>query len=379
MSEARPVGGRLLTIPTLVLAALAAVAGLILAKRFALGLGAVTHLNGGYPWGLWVVADIVIGTAFACGGYVVAFTVYVLNKGRYHPLVRPALLASLLGYGLGGAAAFIDMGRYGNFYNMFLPWQVNVNSVMLEVGLCVFTYVLVLAVEFLPVVAEAARWTRLRRRLERWLFLFIALGLVLPTMHQSSLGSLLISAGYKIHPLWQSMALQPFFALLTAILMGLAIVIFESAMAAAGLRHELEKPLLTGFGRGALGLTVAYLALRLGDLAMRGALGDALAGDLRGNLFLLETALFVFPVVVLAGPLGRRAPWLFLAALSLGLAGALYRLNAFLIGFLARPGYVYFPSAEEILVTVGLVAFEILVYLVAVKRLPVLAAPARAA
>ena len=84
-----PVGGNLLTPVSFVLAVLALAAIAVLGIRFFFGLGAVTNLNDGYPWGLWVVADVVIGSAFACGGFSVAMLVYIFNHGHYHPLVRP--------------------------------------------------------------------------------------------------------------------------------------------------------------------------------------------------------------------------------------------------------------------------------------------------
>ena len=142
------------TLPFLLLGIPAAIGLYYLAVRFLEGMGAVTNLNTGYAWGIWVVYDIIVGTALACGGYALAITVYVLNKGKYHPLVRPAITASLLGYGLGGVGAIIDMGRWQQFYNILLPWQMNFNSVMLEVGLCVMAYILVLCIEFLPALLE---------------------------------------------------------------------------------------------------------------------------------------------------------------------------------------------------------------------------------
>lgn len=373
MSHHQPIGGRLLTLPFLFLSALALIAVVILVERFMEGLGAVTALNDGFPWGIWVVYDIVVGTAFACGGYVLALTVYIANKGKYHPLVRPALLASLFGYSLGGLGAVIDMGRYWNFYQMFNPEQMNFNSVMLEVGLCVSAYSIVLMIEFLPVIFEKFRADAWKAKLEKVLFIFIAIGVLLPTMHQSSLGSLLISMGGKVHPLWQSAYLMPVLAIMTAILMGFCIVIFEGSMAAVGLRQPSEAHMHRGLIKVIAGLVGAYLLVRFGDLLFRGVLGKAFDGTLQGNMFLLETALFVLPLAILLNSnWNRQGRFMLIAAVSLLLAGALYRFNAFLIGFDPGAGYIYFPSVKELLVTIGVVAIEILGYLFFVKLFPVL-------
>jgi len=109
--QAKPVGGPLFTRSFLVLVALSALAGLAIVWRFAAGLGATTALNDGYPWGLWIAFDVVTGTALACGGYAIALLVYIFNKGKYHPLVRPAILTSALGYSIAGFSVVIDIGR----------------------------------------------------------------------------------------------------------------------------------------------------------------------------------------------------------------------------------------------------------------------------
>ena len=130
MSEATPLGGKVLSKSFFVLLAIAAIASIFLIMRFIFGIGSVTNMNDGYPWGIWIAYDVVVGTALACGGYSMALLVYVANKGEYHPLVRPALLASMLGYTMAGVSVFIDLGRYWQMYNIFLPKFANIHSVM---------------------------------------------------------------------------------------------------------------------------------------------------------------------------------------------------------------------------------------------------------
>ncbi|MCU7847085.1 MAG: Ni/Fe-hydrogenase cytochrome b subunit [Candidatus Thiodiazotropha sp. (ex Lucinoma kastoroae)] len=373
MSEHQALKRPIITLPFMLLAAVALVGLYFLAIRFTSGMGFVTNLNSGYAWGVWVVYDVIVGTALACGGYALAITVYVLNKGEYHPLIRPALLASLLGYALGGLGAFIDMGRWWQFYNIFLPWHMNFNSVMLEVGLCVATYILVLFIEFSPTLLEKIGAKDLLKTLNKVLFFFIALGVLLPTMHQSSLGSMLIAMGHKVHPLWQSLHIQPLLAVMTALMMGFAIVVFEASFTAVGFRRPSETPLLTRLSKGIVGLMGLYLIIRFVEIILRGKLGLIFAGDLGSWMFLLETTLFIFPLLVLLSPsLRQRGPYLLYAAVSMLFAGALYRFNAFLITYDPGPGYSYFPSVSEIMVTAGVVAIEIMAYLFLVKKFPVL-------
>ena len=107
--------------------------------------------------GLWIAFDVVTGTALACGGYAVALLVYILNKGKYHPLVRPAMLTSALGYTLAGVGVGLDVGRWWNLWRVPLFfWHWNLNSVLLEVALCIMAYIVVLWLELAPAVPRDA-------------------------------------------------------------------------------------------------------------------------------------------------------------------------------------------------------------------------------
>ncbi|NUB06232.1 Ni/Fe-hydrogenase cytochrome b subunit [Azospirillum sp. Vi22] len=370
--EHQPLGGRVLTLPFLICAALVAVAGVILFQRYTQGLAAASNLNDGYPWGIWVAIDVVIGSAFGCAGYVIALLCYILNRGEYHPLVRPAVLASLFGYGLAGLAVLVDLGRYWNFYHMMLPWYAQPNSVMLEVGLCVATYTLVLVVEFAPAFLERFGIEGLRAKLNKVLWVFIALGVLLPTMHQSSLGTMMVIVGHKLSPLWQSQMLPVFF-LLTAILMGFAIVVWESVMASLNFRRPMETPVLSKLAGLMLVVASLFVVLRFVDLIVRGQIGQIFGGPQSG-WFVVEMALMISGLALLIPKANRnRSRALFLSASLLLAAGILYRLNVYLIGFTPAVGpWHYFPSVKEIMVTVGVFALEIALYLLFVKKLPVM-------
>ena len=369
-----PLRRSLFTPVTLVLAVLAGVAAYYVAIRFMFGLGAVTNLNPGYPWGIWVVVDVVIGTAFGCGGFAMALLVYIFNRGDYHPLVRPALLGGLFGYTLAGLAVVIDLGRYWQAYNLLLPWYAQPNSVMFEVALCVMAYVIVLWVEFAPAFFERFGLTGLRRVLQRYMFLFVALGVLLPSMHQSSLGTLLLVMESQLSPLWFSLWL-PLLFVVSALAMGYAVVVFEATVVSEAFDTPSEHHLLSKMSIVVGGILVAFLALRWGDLLSRGVLNLAFAGDLNAGMFWLENALFVGAVLAFLLPAGRASKRAtFLGAFALLAGGSLYRLNAYLIAYDPPGNWSYFPSVPELMVTIGIIAFEILLYLIFVKTLPVLAA-----
>jgi len=374
MREHAPLGGQIVTKPFMFFAFLFLIAMAFLAARFLFGLGAVTNLSDGYPWGIWIVIDVMVGTAFGCAGYAVAILVYVLNKGVYHPLIRTAVLAGLFGYMLGGMAVMIDLGRYWQFYTLLWPGYVHLNSVMLEVAWCVMAYIVVLMVEFSPAVLERFGVKNAQQKLSKVMFLVIAIGILLPTMHQSSLGTMAVVAGNQISPLWQTQMLPPLF-LISALLMGYAIVPFESFLASLGLSRPLETDLLGKLTKVMLIVTGFYLLLRFGDLLWRGALGYAFVGDLDSYMFWFENLLFVIPILLLAKQANRNHPRLiFLSAVRLLLAGSVYRINTYIVGYHPFAGgtWHYFPSVGEIMVTVGIFSLDVMLYLIVVKTLPVL-------
>ncbi len=194
------IGGKLVRRLTIALALLIGVALFFLYQRFVYGLGAVTNINNGYPWGIWVVWDVIIATGFACGGYAMALLVYILNRGEFHPMIRAALTASVFGYSLGGLSVLIDLGRYWNFWHILSPSYFNPGSVMFEVAACITLYIVVLWIEWFPTFLEWLGTRGIQKAFERMLFVFIGLGVLLPSMHQSSLGSLLIAMGYPSVP-----------------------------------------------------------------------------------------------------------------------------------------------------------------------------------
>ncbi len=381
MSEARPLNTRVITFPFLVGAVFVVLALIFLVKRFIYGLGPVSGMNDGYPWGLWIAYDVNVGTAFACGGYAMAILIYIFNKGEYTPLLKPAILTSMLGYTMAAVSIFFDIGRYWNMFNIFMPWHMNLHSPMLEVAVCIASYVLVLWIEFSPVllknpgVRKLIKSEDIEEKLMKVLFIFVALGMLLPTMHQSSLGTLMILAGYKLSPLYWS-KLLPFFFLLCALMMGYAIVIFEASVAGTAFNNTHEFKLLQKLSGVMPWLIGIFILIRFQDINARGALSYIFKGDLAGNMYLLENLLLLIALCLLWKKENRANNKKVLIAAMCTLFGAgLYRFDAYITAFDPRNGWHYFPTTPEILITLGVISVEVLGYLYVVKRFPVLVLP----
>lgn len=399
--------GKIFTKSFYVLLGLAVIGMALILVRYVRGIGAVSNMNDGYPWGIWITYDVATGTAIACGGYALAILIYIRNRMQYHPLIRSCVLTSMFGYGLAGFSVMVDIGRPWNAYNFFVPSKWQANSAMFEVALCVMAYSTVLIIEFLPAILysmETSRWNRLRMtmewfkrwtdsqrakvldkvgqvrsvagwlrpRLEKVLIVFIVLGITLPTMHQSSLGSMLLIASSKLHPLWHTPFL-PLLFLINCIYIGYGIAIFESIISSHAFRRPYEVHILSGVAGIIPWLAAIWLAIVVGDLAWRGQLGAVFGSGTYSLAFLVEVLLLIVGSVILLAPRNRVSPrWLFVSAALIVLGGALYRFNVYLIGFDPGNGWTYFPSLAEIMISVGIVALELLGYQVFVKLVPVL-------
>ncbi|AKG71006.1 Ni/Fe-hydrogenase cytochrome b subunit [Serratia fonticola] len=375
--KTQPLGGRLVSWPVMMLAPFVVLCLLLILKRLVLGLGDVSDLNGGYPWGIWIAFDLLVGTGLACGGWALAWAVYVFNRGEYHPLVRPALLASLFGYSLGGLSITIDVGRYWNLPYFYIPGHFNTSSVLFETAVCMTIYVGIVALEFAPALLERLGWKVSLKRLNKVMFLVIALGALLPTMHQSSMGSLMIAAGIKIHPLWQSYEMLPLFSLLTAGILGFSIVIFEGSLVQAGLRGKgpEETPLFARMTYIIDGFLLLFIVLRFGELIWRGKTDYLWHLDRFAISFWVETLLMLVPLVMFRWKRNRRnSRLLFLGALSMVCGASFWRLNYALLAYDPGNGYHYFPTASELLISIGFVAIEVCAYILLIRLLPVLPA-----
>jgi Ni/Fe-hydrogenase subunit HybB-like protein len=259
---------------------------IFLALRFLFGIGAVANLNNQFPWGIWIGIDVASGVALAAGGFTTGAIAYVFNRRQYQAVIRPALLTAMLGYTFVVLGLMVDIGRYWNIYSPMINW--NGNSVLFEVAICVMIYLNVLYLEFIPIVIERFKGrirlpgflAGLNQTLEKVLtvadtllgkimFVFIIAGIVLSFLHQSSLGSLMLIAPYKVHPLWYTPIL-PLLFLLSAIAAGYPMVTFESLLVSWSFKRRPEMEVLTPLAKFMPVLMGLYLAFKLGDMMVRG-------------------------------------------------------------------------------------------------------------
>jgi Ni/Fe-hydrogenase subunit HybB-like protein len=381
--------------PGVIVLAIIALNGLVfLAGRFFLGIGSVTNLNNQYPWGLWIGVDVAAGVALAAGGFTSAALGHIMHRERFHSIVRPALLTAMLGYTFVAIGVFVDIGRWYYIWHPLIMW--NGNSALFEVGICVMMYVTVLYIEFLPVVTErfignvrlkgiltflnkpAEKVLKiLDNALGKTIFIFIILGVVLSTLHQSSLGTLMVIAGPKMHPLWQTPVL-PLLFLLSAISVGFPMVIFESMLASKSFKTKPEMDVLSPLGFTVAPLLGLYLAFKLGDMFIRETFVYLNEFNTASVMFTIEIVVgIIIPLRMFLSKKVLQTPSLLFTASSFVIFGVLLnRINNFIVAY--TPPYSfgsYFPSFGEISVTVGFVAMLVLIYRLIVLNFPVISRP----
>ena len=338
--------------------------------RYTKGLGAVTNLSDRFPWGLWVGFDLLCGVGLAAGGFVLTAVVYIFHVEKFRPVVRATVLTAFLGYLLVSTALLFDIGRPWNIWHPLVMW--NPHSVMFEVAWCVTLYSTVLALEFSGMVFEKLRWERAVKVQHAVTIPLVVAGVLLSTLHQSSLGTVYLIVPGKLHALWYTPAL-PFLFWVSAVAVGLAMVIVESNLSARAFRRHLEMPVLTLVGRALLGVLFVYAVIRIYDLASRGLVATAFDLSYESNMFLVEFALGVLaPGALLAFPAVRRnTRGLYAAGLLAAFGFVANRLNVAITGFEGAQGGRYVPSVAEAFITLFLVALGFAAFGLAVRYLDV--------
>jgi Ni/Fe-hydrogenase subunit HybB-like protein len=338
--------------------------------RFTRGLGASTNLSDRFPWGLWIGFDVMCGVMLAAGGFTLTATVYIFNLERFRPIIRPTVLTAFLGYVLVVVALLFDLGRPYRIWHPLVMW--NPHSVMFEVAWCVTLYTTVLALEFAPIVFERLNMEKALRIQHAIVIPLVILGVLLSTLHQSSLGSLYLIVPEKLHPLWYS-PLLPVFFFVSAICVGLAMTIFESYMSSKAFGKQLELPLLISLGRVLVVALAVYSVLRFEDLHQRGALQYLRHLGYETNLFLIEVVLgLALPIALLSNRRIRESTGgLYLASVLVLLGFITNRLNVSITGMEASAGLHYFPKWTEVAITASIVAAGFAIFGLAAKYLPI--------
>lgn len=349
-----------------------ALAAIALILRFTSGIGAVTNLSDRFPLGLWIGFDVMAGAMLGGGAFVLAGLVYVFGVERYRPILRSTILTAFLGYSLLIVALLIDVGRPQNIILARPVYFINIHSVLWEVAMCVLCYTTVLALEFLPALFERLRWRRAWQLFHKITLPLVIVGILLSTMHQSSLGSLWLIAPGKLNPLWYTPFLPVFFWI-SAIGVGLGMVTVESNLSSRGFKRGLEHDLLASLAKFNGYWMGFYAIAKLVDVVVRGQAALLTQPTLQTLLFWAEVGLgAIVPAILMMQPKIRaNKNALFAIGGVIVAGGILNRLNVSVFGMWSYTGPIYIPSLMEINITVALFTFGAALFAVIARLLPV--------
>jgi len=377
LNELKP-KGKLLT-PFNLISVPVMLVGLVLTIiRFTQGLGSVTNLNQQFPWGFWIGFDVVCGVAFAAGAYVITFVVYVMNAEKYHPIVRITVLNGFLAYVFYAGALMLDLGRPWKIVNPIIGNSFGYNSVLFLVAWHFMLYMITALIEFAPAIAEWLGMRRLRRVLKAMTVGAVIFGITLSMLHQSGLGALFLMAKPKIHPLWYSEFI-PILFFVSSIFAGLSMVIAEGTISHRVFHRLMDAEhregadeIVFGLARGAAIAMLVYYFFKT-TLFIHDHQWEMM-GDFWGNWFLLEViGLVLVPCVMYAYGARHRSLGVIRTAAVLTILGVvLNRLNISVIAFNWFVPDHYYPSWQEITITLMIVFAEIWALRWVVLRMPVL-------
>lgn len=337
--------------------------------RIFYGLGGSTNLSDQFPWGIWIAFDVMCGVGLAAGGFTLVAMVHIFKIERYQPVLRPAILTAFLGYLLVVVGLLFDLGQPQRLWHPLVMW--NPHSVMFEVAWCVTLYSTVLFLEFLPVVFEKFGLHKPLEWIHRISVPLMILGVLLSTLHQSSLGSLFLIVPQKMYPLWYS-PLLPLLFYVSAIAVGLAMTIFESWHSSRAFGRALELPLLASLARVLAVVMSVYLWIRFLDLFHRDALALLTRNRMETWLFGLEMVLMVVPTILLYQASVRMRPGaLYTCAVMVVFGFIANRLNVGTTGLEAGSGTHYIPRWSEVAVTLSIVAAGFAIFRAVAQYFPI--------
>jgi Ni/Fe-hydrogenase subunit HybB-like protein len=366
-----------LTIPNAVAALILAVSVPVMIYRFIYGLGPSTNLSDTNPWGIWIGFDVLSGIALAASGLVIGTAYHLFGMKELRHFLRPAILTSLLGYLFAVFGLLFDLGRY---YRLPYPMVVSfgLSSIMFLIAWHFALYILILLIEWSPAFFEWINRKKLREwanKLAIWATVF---GVIIAGGHQSALGALFLVAPGKLHPLWYS-ELLPLFYLVSAIIAGLAVVIFESTLTHRIFKRQVEDfdsaefdRLTIKLAKGASAALFTYFGLKIFGLVHSHTVN--LLFTPYGYWFIFEVLGFVLlPAFLFAYAVRYKnvqiARW---TALLVVLGIVLNRINTSLIAFNWNATDRYYPHWMEIAITIGIITMGVLAFRWIVNRMAIL-------
>ncbi len=349
----------------------------VIIYRFIFSLGAVTHANYDYPWGLFLGFGLFCMVPLSASGFMLGTAVEIFGRHDFEPIERLALLNGLLGYFFAVVYLLVDLGQPWRLsYPMIYSWGPA--AVLFLVGWHVATY---LSVQVMEVSTAFFEWIGFQRGydfIRKGAVGLTVSGIILSTLHQGALGALFLYAPGKVHPLWYSAPFQWLHYFISSIPAGLCMVICVSTIVIYTMKWRCDDRFIDNLDRitislakgAALGL-VTYLIMKIIAVAHDNEWAYIATGWGAWWLFEMIAGVIV-PMALLAYGAHHKLVGICRIGAFVTVFGILLnRLNTALICFNWKL-YQEMPHKWEIVISITIFALYIATYRFILARLPIL-------
>lgn len=345
-----------------------------------------SNMDNRFAFGLWIILDLAI-IALGAGAFFLGFLTYIMRRHEFKQVLNTAVIVGFVCYSGAIATLAIDVGQPIRAWFAF--WHANVHSMLTEVTFCITCYLMVLAIEYVPIVLKSrslrplAGALVLESHLHRLMIVFAGVGAFLSFFHQGSLGGMFGVLNGRPFAFREGVGIWPstfFLFILSAIAAGPSfIMLIVMTVSRLSGKRLVDRFIYSRLGRISGVLMAAYVVAKLVDtvvwiLVTLPGLGFDAAEFYRHELFgtwvlFLELTVFgLLPATIL---LNRRrledTRWLVAGGL-LTCLGVAFNRFVFTLQTLSVPTMafdrfmIYWPSWQEWAVLAGVVAYGVILY-----------------
>jgi Ni/Fe-hydrogenase subunit HybB-like protein len=353
-----------------------------------------TNMSNYFAFALWIVFDLSI-IALGAGAFFTGFLTYVIGKKELKDIINGAVIIGFICYSGAVAMLGIDIGQ--PIRGWFIFWHVNVHSMLAEVSFCITCYLVVLAIEYLPIILENRKIEEIRElrlfghNLHEIMVVFAATGTFLSFFHQGSLGGLYgvmyarpfaYREGFYVWP-WTF-----FLFVLSAIAAGPSFTIVCTKLAEKLGRKKLvpDKAFQT-LAKLSGALLALYMVLKIADtlgwaygVVPRAGLTFSdffREGPYGAWLLFAEIGIFgIIPAIILNIPKARQNPGWLITGCLMNCTGIVLNRFVFTVVTLAIPvlpfdRFVsYLPTWQEWGISMAVIGYGFLLFSLSYRYLP---------
>ncbi len=354
-----------------------------------------TNMSNVFAFALWIVFDLAI-IALGAGAFFTGFLTYIIGKGELKNVINAAVIIGFICYSGAMAMLGIDIGQ--PIRGWFIFWHANIHSMLVEVSFCITCYLMVLGIEFIPLILKNRQLDKIRElhifghSLHEMMAVFAATGTFLSFFHQGSLGGMFgvlyarpfaAREGFYIWP-WTF-----FLFILSAIAAGPCFTILCTKLTEKISRKKLVPDnAIQLLAKISAWLLSIYMVVKIADTLgwIYGVVPRAglkfidfyREGPYGIWLVVCEIVIFgIIPAIILLVPKARRHQGWLITACLLNCTGIVLNRFVFIIVTLAIPVmpfdrfWSYLPTWQEWGIAMAVIGYGFLLFSAAYRYLPV--------